>query len=163
MDDLRDDLELSEIDTARMRLHPPESKDCSEEDMKLSQRQYEIQLNKRLRHKKSIERNINTMNARLKDAQEEATFFLRSYKILEQFEPLKPFDDFDSQAAFWNEKFSEEVNLRGLLGQPVNFELAKSILSLNNNAPIKKQIVNTLECKQKAIIAQLEAQKEQDG
>ena len=152
LEDLRDELELVEIEIARIKL---KKIDLSEE-IPFVEREREIHLNKRLRAKKSIERNINSLEDRLHDAEEEAVFFLKSYQSLEKLEGLKPFDDFSSQQSYWNEKFTEEFTLRSLLGQPITFELAKSILSLNNDAPIKKQIVHTLEQKQKFIMAQLE-------
>ena len=45
----------------------------------------------------------------------------------------------------WNEKITQEFDLRGLLGLPVDLELAKTTLVLENDVPIKQKFVNRLE------------------
>jgi len=129
--------------------------------IQLEEKELNIKIKKAERKVKSVEKHLNTLRNRLKEVEEEATFFVKSFHVLETVESLKPFDDLQSQEAYWNEKFAEELNLRALLGQPPSFELVKSILSLNNEAPIKKQIVNTLEKKQELLLDL--AKKENNG
>ena len=121
----------------------------------LEEKELYVKIKKSERRAKSMEKHLNTFSKRLKEVEEEANFFIKSFLSLEALEPLKPFDDLESQQSYWNEKFAEELNLRHLLGQPVSFELIKSILSLNNDSPIKMQIVNTLEKKQNLILESL--------
>jgi hypothetical protein len=45
----------------------------------------------------------------------------------------------------WNEKISQEFDLRALLGLPVDLELAKTTLALDNHAPIRQLFVDKLQ------------------
>lgn len=126
----------------------------------LEEKELHVKIKRSERRVKSVEKHLNTFRKRLKEVEEEATFFIKSFLSLEALEALKPFDDLESQQLYWNEKFAEELNLRHLLGQPVSYELIKSILSLNNESPIKIQIVNTLEKKQSVILESLGTDKD---
>ena len=149
----RDELELCDIQLSRLR-----NKQVVVEDA-LDMRELVVLLRREERRKDSMVRSIDTLRKKLKDAEEEAVFFLKSFQSLEQLELLQPFDDVGAQQAYWNAKFAEELNLRALMGQPISYELVKSILSLNNDAPIKMQIVNTLESKQKQMLQILKEEK----
>ena len=146
LENVRDDLELCEIGLARLR----SLEAVAEND--LDRRECAIRVRKEGRRKEMVQRSIDNLGKKLREAEEEAVFFLKSFQSLENLEPLQPFDDFEAQQAYWNAKFSEELNLRALIGQPISYELVKSILSLNNESPIKKQIVNTLENRQKQML-----------
>ena len=71
-------------------------------------------------------------------------------KILEIFSNLTKDSevlDWDNQTAqneYWNTKFKYELNVYTLLGHPINPELAKSILSLPDTAPIRSQFAAAL-------------------
>ena len=149
----RDELELCEIQLLRLR----ERQAVAVDDF--DYRELVVLLRREGRRRESIVRSIDTLGKKLKDAEEEAVFFLKSFQSLEQLEPLQPFDDMGAQQSYWNAKFAEELNLRALMGQPISYELVKSILSLNNDAPIKMQIVNTLESKQKQMLQILKEEK----
>jgi hypothetical protein len=149
----RDELELCDIQLSRLR-----NKQVVVEDA-LDMRELVVLLRREERRKDSMVRSIDTLRKKLKDAEEEAVFFLKSFQSLEQLELLQPFDDVGAQQAYWNAKFAEELNLRALMGQPISYDLVKSILSLNNDAPIKMQIVNTLENKQKQMLQILKEEK----
>ena len=149
----RDELELCEIQLLRLR----ERQAVAVDDF--DYRELVVLLRREERRRESIVRSIDTLGKKLKDAEEEAVFFLKSFQSLEQLEPLQPFDDMGAQQSYWNAKFAEELNLRALMGQPISYELVKSILSLNNDAPIKMQIVNTLESKQKQMLQILKEEK----
>ena len=85
------------------------------------------------------------LKKKLKEAEEEAKLFYELFKALEQKETLKPYDDLESQTQMWNEKISQEFDLRALLGLPIDLELAKTTLALENNTPIKQKFVNKLQ------------------
>jgi hypothetical protein len=153
LENVQDELELCDIQLLRLR-----GKQAVIED-DLDARELVVLLRREERRRESVVRSIDTLRKKLKDAEEEAVFFLKSFQSLEQLEPLQPFDDVESQQSYWNAKFAEELNLRSLMGQPISYELIKSILSLNNDAPIKMQIVNTLENKQKQMLKILKEEK----
>ena len=148
IDNQNDDLEILNI--KKSRINP----DDNEENP--------ILIRKMDRQIKNIMKRIDKLEKQLSEAREEANFFLKSYQTLEKVEPLKDFDDFNSQQSYWSERFSEELNLRALLGQLPDFEVIKSILSLNNESPIKNQVINMLEKRQKGILAQLRQDTEND-
>jgi hypothetical protein len=153
LENVQDELDLCDIQLLRLR-----GKQAVIED-DLDARELVVLLRREERRRESVVRSIDTLRKKLKDAEEEAVFFLKSFQSLEQLEPLQPFDDVESQQSYWNAKFAEELNLRSLMGQPISYELIKSILSLNNDAPIKMQIVNTLENKQKQMLKILKEEK----
>ena len=69
---------------------------------------------------------------------------MNAFQVLRKKEELKPYDDLESQTQMWNEKIAQEFDLRGLLGLPVDLELAKTTLALENNVPIKQKFVGKL-------------------
>ncbi len=56
---------------------------------------------------------------------------------LQEIEELKDFDDLDAQKDYWNHKLGEEINLRILMHQPIDTELAKTVLALPEDISIK--------------------------
>ena len=57
----------------------------------------------------------------------------------------------NSQIEYWNEKISQDLNLRMLLGKPLDIEMVKTALALNEKAPIKQEILGLLEQTRKQI------------
>jgi hypothetical protein len=110
----------------------------------------------------ALNASLEELNTRLKEQQEEANWFLETFKKLEEVEPLKPFDDLESQQKYWNERLTQELNMRLMLKQPIDVELAKTILSLHDEAPIKKQLVNVLSQIQDEQLAKIEETKLED-
>lgn len=105
----------------------------------------EIQIRKFERKKTSLLDSIKSIQKKLKETEEETEFFLRTFSELEKIESLKPYDDLKSNMNFWNENFSQELKLRILLQKPMDLELVKCILSLNNEAPIKQELLQLIE------------------
>ena len=91
------------------------------------------------------------IDKKLKEIQEEIIFFTEAYLSLEKKEVLRPFDDMNSQIEYWNEKISQDLNLRMLLGKPLDIEMVKTALALNEKAPIKQEILGLLEQTRKQI------------
>lgn len=100
---------------------------------------------KRLRRKKQLEKRLESLNRKLKNVQQEATFFEQAFRSLEKIEPLKPYDDFQSQTQYWNEKLLEELNLKMLLHQPIDTEVVKTIMTLDGETPVKKTMVKVFQ------------------
>jgi hypothetical protein len=105
----------------------------------------EIKVRKLQRKKIALERTIVLYQKTLKELQEEAGFFLNAYQEIEKVEPLKPFDDFQTNAQLWNERYNQEMSLRLLLQRPFDLELVKAILSLDSSIPIRNEMINILE------------------
>ena len=85
------------------------------------------------------------IDKKLIEIQEEIMFFTEAYLSLAKKESLKPFDDINSQTEYWNEKISQDLNLRMLLGKPLDIEMIKTALALNEKAPIKQEVLGILE------------------
>ena len=120
------------------------------ESMKKQEEIRERQFQRKIR---SYEDVLATLKNKLKDTEEEAAFFLKAYESLIQHEELKPWDDETAQLDYWNEKLSQELNMKLLLNRPLDVELIKTILSLQDDAPIKVQTIHILDKVQKDALA----------
>jgi len=139
IEDLQDDIELANIDINRQEIAAKKDKDD------LEKRFSEINTRKARRKRKALENELRKLGKRLRETEEEAAFFFQAYRDLEKAESLKPFDDFDTNIQYWNERYTEELKLRLLLQKPLDLELAKSILALDKTAPIRAEFINILE------------------
>jgi len=108
------------------------------------QAEIEIKTRQIKRKIEGIDRSKNSMCKKLKFAKEEASFFYEAYQSLEKKEKIKPFDDIKAQTEYWEQKLRSELEMRMLLRQPLDIELVKAILSLSDDAPIKKETINIL-------------------
>ena len=115
-----------------------------EEINKLNEQEHQIKTRRLLRKKKAAEENIVELQEKKIFIEDEARFFLETYKNLEKIEKLKPFDDLDSQKAYWGNKLSEKINLKMLLQNPLDTELIETVLALPDDVPVKKQMVGKL-------------------
>jgi hypothetical protein len=84
------------------------------------------------------------LERKLKFVEEEAEFFVGAFQAISAIEPLKPYDDYKSQEEYWSLKLSQEVELKLLLRQPLDTELVKSVLALNDKNTIKQEMVQLL-------------------
>lgn len=147
IDEAKDDLRLIEIKIDKLLAKKKEN------EIK------EIQIRKLNRKKESFSRVINNLEKKLKDCEEEISFFVQAYKQLEKIEPLKSYDDLEENRNFWNEHFGQELQLRLLLQKPLDLELVKCILSLDKDSPIRLEMVNILEKIQNKTIENKEQKK----
>jgi len=115
----------------------------------------EIRARQIKRQKESIQKTIHTLEKRLRYAEEEALFFVEAFKSLEKKGKIKPFDDLESQKEYWNERFKQKFRLGSLLGFRPDVDLVETILNLNDDAPVKKEIVTMIGEIQNRAIAQL--------
>jgi hypothetical protein len=104
-----------------------------------------ISIRKLNRKKQNLINNIKSIEKKKNDSEEEIKFLMAMFYEIEKIENLKPYDDMQSNIEFWNENFSQELKLRVLLQRPLDIELVKCILSLNNNAPIKQELIQMIE------------------
>jgi len=134
-----------EIEGWRRQSDPSGKFGIEDENADLKEEERKIQIRKLERKERSINKTIGSLEKKLREAGEEANFFAEAYQTLEKVEPLKPFDDPHAQIEFWNEKLSQEVQLRLLLRKPLDLEMIKTILCLDDQMPIKQETVKMLE------------------
>jgi hypothetical protein len=137
IEDLKDDIKLAELKI--LSLENKKQKTEIDEEFKL------IEIKKLHRKKASLLNSLENLIKKQKEAEEEMAFFLSAYKQLEKIEPLKRHDDPESNAEFWNENLSQELQLRILLQKPLDLELVKCILALNKDAPIRMEMIKILD------------------
>jgi hypothetical protein len=99
----------------------------------------EIEVRRMRRQQESLRSSAEALQKKLKFTEEEAQFFVNAFISLERAEKLKAFDDPESQKAYWNEKLSQELSLRGLLRQPIDVELARTVFAVD--LPVKEETV----------------------
>lgn len=133
IDEANDDIRLLEIRIEKLQ------KKKKNDEIK------EIQIRKLNRKKNSFLNVIDSLDKKLKECEEEINFFTKAYRQLEKIEPLKDYDDLEENKNFWNEHFSQELQLRLLLQKPLDLELVKCILSLDKDSPIRLEMIGILE------------------
>jgi len=104
----------------------------------LSTETEQIAHRKKQRQITALERHISDLERKLKFTYDEAEFFYLAFKSLVEKEEVKPFDDLKSQEEYWNEKLSQELNMKLLLRHPIDLELIKTILALKDDSPVKQ-------------------------
>ena len=140
IEDLKDEIELADLENERLNVDSQLDSICK--------REIEVKCRKVKRKKESLIKNVNSLEKKLSFEIQEARFYVQAFEALQQVEPLKDYDDYESQQEFWEAKVSEEINLRLLTKQPLSTDLMKTALSLHENSLIKSQIINLLEnCK----------------
>lgn len=115
------------------------------------------------RQKKATSDTLKTLEKKQKNATEEAEFLLGAFESLEKIEQLKPYDDYDSQMEYWNAKFLNELNLELLLRKPIDTELVKSILALDNKAEVKTVTLQMLKSIEEQSLISKEESRRIDG
>lgn len=146
MEETKDDIELINLKLINL--------EKKKEKSDINKKYKEIQIRKLNRKKIALLTSLDNINKKLHETEEESVFFLEAYKQLEKIEPLKSYDDQESNQNFWNENFSQELQLRVLLQKPLDLELVKSILALNKESPVRVELVNILEQIQKKSLEQ---------
>lgn len=91
-----------------------------------------------------LKKTLTKLEEDLQFVLQEARFFLQMLDTLMNVEDLKDYDDLEAQKEYWNEKVSQQINLRMLLQQPLDIETVKTALSLHEDSPIRKQTEKTL-------------------
>ena len=112
IEDLKDDIKISELKI--LSLENKKQKTDIDEEFKL------IEIKKLHRKKAALLNSLENLIKKQKEAEEEMAFFLSAYKQLEKIEPLRRHDDPESNAEFWNENLSQELQLLILLQKPID-------------------------------------------
>lgn len=137
LEETKDDIKLIELKILNLR------KKKLKKDINKQYR--DIQIRKLERKKVVLFNSLASLNKKLKETEEEMAFFTSAFKQLEKIEPLKRYDDPESNQNFWNENFGQELQLRLLLQKPLDLELVKCILALNKESPIRIEVIKMLE------------------
>lgn len=158
IDESKDNLELIDININKMTAiyDKKVSMGKPSDSLKIS----EIKLRKAKRQRVMADKNIETLVKKKKNLEEEANFFVLSFRNLEVVEPLKDYDDLESQKQYWGEKLLQKINLKMLLQSQVDTELIETVLALPDDIPIKVQTVKNLDSMHKKMI-QMKSQAEQ--
>ena len=158
IDESKDNLELIDININKMiAIYDKKvSMGKPSDSLKIS----EIKLRKAKRQRVMANKNIETLVKKKKNLEEEANFFVLSFRNLEVVEPLKDYDDLESQKQYWGEKLLQKINLKMLLQSQVDTELIETVLALPDDIPIKGQTVKNLDSMHKKMI-QMKSQAEQ--
>ena len=148
-EDLKDKLELLDINAKRKMIEMEKNNPSD-----LSFREMEITLRQIGRQIQSLRESLLQLDDRQKWIEEESMFFLETFKNLQKIEPLRNFDDLESQKQYWNEKLSQKVNLKMLTQNHIDSELIETIVALPDDVQIKKQTLQTLTFKQNQLLQQ---------
>lgn len=122
----------------------------------LDRRQAEIQKRRLGRKREMLLDSIEEMRQKIREAEEETEFFIRAFEQLEQIEPLRRYDDPESNSEFWNENFMQDLRLKLMLGHPVDTELVRCILAMDEKSPVRLEMVGILEQIRRRAIPQQE-------
>lgn len=158
IDESKDNLELIDININKMIAIYDKKVSIGKpsDSLKIS----EIKIRKAKRQRVMADKNIETLVKKKKNLEEEANFFVLSFRNLEVVEPLKDYDDLESQKQYWGEKLLQKINLKMLLQSQVDTELIETVLALPDDIPIKVQTVKNLDSMHKKMI-QMKSQAEQ--
>lgn len=150
LEDAADNVALLEITVERLRAPADEDE--------LQGRERQIKIRKVERERASLERTIQTLKNKSKYLLEEMAYLFTAHETLNKIQAMKPLDDVDAQKEYWNEKLTEELNLRLLLRHPLDCDFVKTILALEDTSPVKKQMVEILGKVQANMIAERDRQ-----
>lgn len=142
IEDIKDEIELTKIEAEKLEINEFSTK--NEKLDVVYAKEKTIKLRKLKRREESLSDNINKLEKKLKFEIQEARFFLQVFEDLEKVEKVKDYDDYEAQKEYWENKISEEINLRILTKQQINPELIKTALSLHNESEIKGNMVGIL-------------------
>lgn len=153
--DAEDNLELFDIKIERLNRAIREESESGLPNSDLNIREHEININKLIREKESLVVSAQKINKKFKSILEEMNYLVSGYeKIVSTYGDIKNLDDEEAQKEMWNERLLEEFNLRIILQRPLDPEFVKTVLCLNDDSPVKKQVVTLIENIQKKMVAE---------
>lgn len=135
IEDTNDDIELLHI----------KIKEPFENQFEQNKNKKQILTRKNERKTKALVEKLSNLKNKKRYIEEEAAFFVQAFESLEKIEKIKPFDDLEAQTEYWNKKLKQELNLKMILRQPLDTELTKTILALDDKMPAKQMMCNVLE------------------
>lgn len=144
IDQAEDDLKLLDIQVERIREVPIFTAD-QKKPLKWEEEK-ELQIRKIERQKDALVKNTDKLKKKIKYVLEELQYLVKALETLKEAAGgIKPLDDPEVQRNYWNEKLTEELNLTFLLKRPVSTELVHTILALDDDMPIKNQMMQILQ------------------
>ena len=141
-----DDLELYDIKIERTNreIRHLSKSDLANADLDIQE--LELHIRKFQREKDALVKSARQISKKLKYVMEEASYLVSGYeKIIAEVGEMKPLDDEQAQKELWNEKLLEQFNLHILLKNPLDSELVRTILALDDDMPVKKHVVAILQ------------------
>jgi hypothetical protein len=114
------------------------------EHLKLMEREKTIKKRQLDRDKAQLEKNGLDLVDKMKNIQEEINYFIQAFEHLKKAGDWKEFDDEKAQEAYWNAKLEHELNMRLVLGQPIDTELGKTIEALEDSTPVKQRLMGII-------------------
>lgn len=105
----------------------------------------QIRRRKLERRLSAIRESVDETRRRLSETEEEMGFFLGAYRQMEAMEPLRPHDDPEANANYWDQNFAQELQLRLMFGKPLDLELVKCILALDDGSSTRRELVGMIE------------------
>lgn len=154
-DDLKDKIEILDISVKRILYDMKNHKISDEFLAELFLKESEIKVRQAERQKNSLEISIKELAERERGIKEECKFFLEVFKNLEKIEPIKHFDDLESQKEYWHEKLSQKINLKILTQGSIDSEIVETIIALPDDVKIKQQTLQTLNLKQNELLQKI--------
>lgn len=154
LEDAEDNLELIDIKIERLAMEIETLKCHNDPDTGLNIREREINIRKHQREKDSLVKSARKANNKLRCIMEEMAYLAAGHdKIIEKYGEMKPLDDEQAQKDMWNEKLLEEFNLRIILQRPLDPEFIRTVMCLNDDAPVKKNMSALISNMQKKMVA----------
>jgi hypothetical protein len=145
--ELEDDLALLDIESKEM-VKFGEFKNPLEEE------KYRIHVRKQARRRRSMESSKAKIEIKLKNLSEEIGYLVQCFEVISEREAMKPLDDYESQKTYWDQKMIEEFGLRKLLQRPLDVDFVRTVLALDDDMEIKKQVVGLLTRTQQRLLEQ---------
>lgn len=162
IEDVNDKLELIDIQKEKLEI-PNTSYEIPGEHAGLWEREKAIKLRQLNRDKAQLEKNGHDLVEKMKNIQEEAAFFANAFDALKNMGNWKDYDDEQAQLHYWNAKLEHELNMRLVLGMPVDMELGKTIESLEDQTPVKQKLMGIIQERQKLAHQQKAALEKKNG
>lgn len=113
-----------------------------EEEKEKNTRKTPFLVRKLERSLKNLEINHNKLLENKKNYKDECEKLLDIFSKIEAKYEIKKWTDDAAQFEYFENKFSNELNLDFLLGNPVNKELVRSILQLDNSSKLKSNFLD---------------------
>lgn len=150
IEEIKDKIELIDISKQRSALEHSNSLDSfkNNDEKELFLKELIIKNRQTDRQKINLQKKLGSLENKTKNIAEECVFFVEVFKNLEKLEPLKHFDDLDSQKNYWNEKLTQKFNLKALTSNHLDTEMIETILALPDDIEVKKNVVSRLNAKQ---------------
>jgi hypothetical protein len=152
--DVEDNLELMDLKIERIDRTIKKEASSNSEDTDLNIKECEINIRKLQREKSCLIQSACKVKKKYDGILEEINYLVSGYeKITSQYEEMKKIDDEQAQKEMWNEKLLEEFNLRVIFNRPFDTDFIKTVMCLNDDAPVKKHVIALIENIQKRMIA----------